>query len=58
MDSEDRIIVAIIGAVAVVLMALLAGTYYDTAAQRQCREKLATAPDQYRSAADIAQLCK
>lgn len=58
MDSDNWTVFAICGALVTVIGALLTVTYYDTAAQRQCREKLATAPGQYRSAPDITQLCR
>lgn len=58
MDSSDYIIGLIILAVVAVFGGLFVMNYYDTSNQRQCREKLAVAPAQYRSAADIALICK
>ena len=58
MDSSDYIIGLIILAVVAVFGGLFVASYYDTSSQRQCREKLAVAPAQDRSAADIALICK
>ena len=58
METEAKIGLAAILCLTSFIVAVFTSGYYDTQASRQCREKLAVAPAQYRSAADIALICK
>lgn len=58
MDKTDFTIGGIFLGLFIALLGMFITSYQDSSSQRQCREKLAVAPAQFRSAADIALICK